>query len=98
MATRAITADTITRLIYSGKFDKAEISQIANAIIDIRKVQSREAKNSLRVGAKVSFVSSRSGGKFTGKVIKINRTKAVIATDNDWRQWSVPFTMLKVEA
>lgn len=69
-----------------------ELNELAMAIKYNRERLSKRTVWQMRIGAKVKFVSGRTGRTHYGEVVKINR-KRVIVREN-FTNWTVPANML----
>jgi hypothetical protein len=78
----------------------AELNTLATMINQAKKRRGKETVNTIDIGDTVSWMSGRTRGryaniKFTGKVIKINRTRVKVASlGNGSGVWNVPGSML----
>ena len=83
------------------KLDVQDLSELNRFVVarhnQLRNMEALNSKMSFNVGDSVSWESRKQGMKVTGKIIKINRTKAVVKADNGGVTWTVPFDMLKKE-
>ena len=84
----------IKRAIIQGTFTNDELTEIGSAVKQARTRLGNITKNTLFVGAKVSFVSTRTGAKVTGVVRKIAIKNVVVDTVSGG--WKVPANMLQV--
>lgn len=75
-----------------GQGDK---DQIISALNTHRRLANQQATNSLHMGARVRFTSTRGRGIIEGTVTKINR-KTVKLDCGDEGNWSVSPTMLTI--
>ena len=87
--------DIINALYSMDPSDVRRINEAAYGILkDQRSSEIRAAKSKLRVGQKVKF-RGKAGYSITGTIKKVNRTRCVVDT-GDYRNWTVPMTMLEV--
>jgi len=70
------------------KLDSSEIAEVIPMIKNCRVLLNMRAKDAFSVGDRVKFSDK------IGDVIKLNRTKANVAT-KDHGTWTVPMTMLE---
>jgi len=82
--------------------DQNDLSQVYDAFrirsLEVRTQKSLEARATLKAGDKVSFDSRRQGRRVSGKIDKVNWTKAVVRVNNpDGTDvlWTVPLSMLQ---
>ena len=83
----------INRAIISGNFTNDQLTSIIDAVKFARAQIMQKNKNTLTVGTRVKFTSSRNGMEITGDVQKINR-KFVIVKTGPLNTWRVPANML----
>jgi hypothetical protein len=50
----------------------------------------------ISAGSRVTYVSGKTGNRVFGRVIKKNRTRAVVKEEISGLLWNVPFSMLEV--
>lgn len=86
----------INAAIIAGNFNNDELNKIIEAVKFARARLGDNNKRAMRIGAPVSFVSSRSGLTVTGTVHKIAIKNVVVDTPQG--RWQVPANMLTVEA
>lgn len=86
----------INAAIIAGNFNNDELTSIIDAVKFSRARLGDSNKRAMRIGATVSFVSTRSGLKMTGTVRKIAIKNVVVDTPQGG--WKVPANMLTVEA
>lgn len=92
------TINDINQTIIAGNFTNEQLDSISMAIKFARNQLVKKNKQSLWVGDKVKFTSSRTGGTVFGIVQKVNR-KYVIVRENGFNTlggtWRVPANMLQ---
>lgn len=86
----------INAAIIAGTFTNDELTSVIDAVKFARARLGDNNKRAMRIGATVSFVSTRSGLKVTGTVRKIAIKNVVVDTPQGG--WKVPANMLTVEA
>ena len=90
-----MTVAEIQKAILDGQFTDRELRDINGTLVNRlkkkRAAANRAAKAKLYVGQEVTW-----GGPFghKGKIVKINRTRAIVDTGG-YRNWTVPMTMLE---
>lgn len=76
---------------------KVELRAVYDAYRDrVRELETQkslEARVKLKQGQRVWYIGRR-GKRKTGKILKINVTRAIIKVDDDARHWVVPLSML----
>tara|TARA_R110002110_G_scaffold327009_6_gene538759 strand:- start:704 stop:997 length:294 start_codon:yes stop_codon:yes gene_type:complete len=79
------------------KMSLTELLKLNESVIaEIKLKRSQEdlaTKQSLEIGDFVQFIDN-DGTILKGKIVKKNRTRAVIQFDKDSRNWTVPFSCL----
>lgn len=84
----------IARSIISGIYSNAELNNIADAIKFARSQLTRRNTGTLVIGTRVSFVNTKTGVRFTGKVNKVKQKYVLVDTDVGVR-YNVPANMLE---
>jgi hypothetical protein len=59
------------------------------------KLDNKNARYTLSIGDNVSWTNSKTGTMRTGKIQKINITKAIVIEDGSYTSWTIPMVMLK---
>jgi len=90
-----MTVNQIKRAIVQGSFSNDELNSIVLSVKSARTGLANVTKNQLYVGAKVSFTSSKTGGRISGVVRKIAVKNVTVDTLQGG--WRVPANMLEVE-
>ena len=93
-----MTVQTINAEILAGNFTNDELVSIVDAVKFARARLGEQNKRTLRIGQRVSFVSSRTGLAIAGTVEKIAIKFVTVATTQFGRaeRWRVPANMLTV--
>jgi hypothetical protein len=68
---------------------------IARAMEDPRKIAAIRFR--LRVGQSICYFDAAQNREFSGRIIEIKRTRAVIRHDHDQQIWTIPFHMMKLD-
>lgn len=68
---------------------------IAKALEDPKKIAAIRSR--LRVGQAVCYFDAIQNREFSGRIIEIKRTRAVIRHDQDQQIWTIPFYMMKLD-
>jgi len=76
------------------KMDNDQLNQVVEAIKLRRTYLTREAARSFRTGQIVSF-TSRTGGKITGSIQKVNRKYIIVDAHVGGTRYKVPASMLE---
>tara|TARA_Y100001970_G_C14212495_1_gene847717 strand:+ start:2018 stop:2287 length:270 start_codon:yes stop_codon:yes gene_type:complete len=89
-----MTVNQIISQLYSmSEEDVRKVNQVAyNILHTSRKETIKDKKRRLHVGQYVTFRD----GAMAGTIVKINRTKCIVAVEGLHAQWSVPITMIQV--
>ena len=94
------TINDINHAIMFGDLTNDQIDSIVMAIKFRRNQLAKQAKNSVSIGCKVRFVSSRNGKTVLGTVSKINRKTILVCEQSPnslfGTTWRVPANMLEV--
>ena len=76
-----------------------ELSEAITLLVDERKARQKgkllEMKNSLIVGDRVEWYSSRNKAVLYGKVVKTKTKKAIVHQEGSTLRWDIPMGMLK---
>ena len=76
--------------------DPADVRRVNTRAYDILKqkrgVEVAAAKRKLHTGMEVKW--SGKYGPQSGTIIKVNRTRCIVKVPGEYRQWTVPMTML----
>lgn len=76
--------------------DPADVRRVNSRAYDLlkqkRHVEVAAAKRKLGVGMNVTW--SGKYGPQAGKIIKVNRTRCIVNVPGEFRNWTVPMTML----
>ena len=70
-------------------------TSIARAMEDPRKIEAVRAR--LRVGQSIVYFDARENRDIAGRVVEIRRSRVLVRHDEDRKQWSIPFYMIKLE-
>lgn len=92
------TIQEVNTSIMFGDFTNDQLNSIIAAIKYRRGQLTKESVRDLRLGGKVKFVNSRTGGVIIGSVEKINRKFVIVREDRGNylpRSWRVPASMLE---
>ena len=68
---------------------------IAKALEDPRKIAAIRSR--LRIGQAVCYFDAGQNREFSGRIVEIKRTRAVIRHDHDQQIWTIPFYMMKLD-
>jgi ribosome maturation factor RimP len=74
--------------------DIDQYNKLNQTIRALRDVQVIKVKNALEVGDRVKITGGKRLTNAMGKVLKINRVKALVLIDNDNRTWNIPLAMI----
>lgn len=85
----------INRAIIANQFTIDELNSIIEAVKFARANLGRDVKRELRPGARVSFVSSRTGQRYTGTVDSVKIKNVIVSTTQG--RYRVPASMLTIE-
>ena len=88
-----MNAQQITNALVQGTFTNEELQSVIEAVKYARAKLGKATKRTLTVGAKVRFVSSRSGQTITGTVRKLAIKNIVV--DTPLGAYRVPANMLE---
>lgn len=91
-----LTINEINQAIMFGNWDNDQLTSILMSVKYARSQLGRKTKQNLRIGAKVKFVSSRSGQTLFGTVEKIAIKNVTVTTPTG--RWRVPANMLEEAA
>ena len=76
--------------------DPSDVRRVNTRAYDIlkqkRRVEVAQAKRALHVGMDVQWHGQY--GPQSGTIIKVNRTRCVVKVPGEYRNWTVPMTML----
>ena len=86
----------INSAIMHGSFTNEQLDSVLSAVKFAREQIRREVRRELRIGCTVSFVSNRTGQKYSGKVDSIKIKNAIVTTPLG--RYRVPCNMLTVES
>jgi hypothetical protein len=86
----------INSAIMHGNFTNEQLDSVLSAIKFAREQIRREVRRELRIGCTVSFISNRTGQKYSGKVDAIKIKNAIVTTPMG--RYRVPCNMLTVES
>lgn len=89
-----MSIQTVNAEILAGNFTNDQLSSIIDAVKFARARLMEQNKRSLRVGATVSFTSSKTGQRVSGTVNKIAIKYVTVATQQGL--WRVPANMLEM--
>jgi hypothetical protein len=91
-----MSIQTVNAEILAGNFTNDQLSSIIDAVKFARARLGDQAKRALRIGANVSFNSTKLGRNVTGVVTKIAIKYVTVSTSSGL--WRVPANMLTVTA
>lgn len=92
-----LTIQEINAAIIGGNFTNEQLESVNDAVRYARSRITAQTVRKLRVNDKVSFVHSRNGLTYTGKVAKVN-PKFIRINCGASGMWRVPANMLTVQA
>ena len=86
----------INQVIMQSEFTNDQLDSILMAVKFRRQQITKDVRRELRPGVTVSFVSNRTGQKYSGKVDSIKIKNAIVTTPMG--RYRVPCNMLTVES
>ena len=91
----SITVEQILTALHTmDPSDVRRVNELAYGILkEKRSSEVRAAKSKLRAGMDVTW-KSRDGWPRKGVIVKVNRTRCLVRIPGEYRQWTVPMTML----
>lgn len=95
MATTNITVADVLRFIRGPHLDPSDRQLIIDALNAQARQSRARAKDGLRAGMKVTFLSTRTGKAVTGTIKKVNRVNVDLVEEGTGLRWRVSPQLLK---